>query len=176
MNARDRQQDRFEAAVKTNAADLLAYLERRIEPAADAADVLSEALLKAWKKRASLPAADDALRPWLFAFARNTLLNAKRAARRRTAATNDLRNFLAQSRSGVKPSTEEALEIRMAVATLPTDLTELVELVHWEGLSITEAAQVLAVSASTARSRYATAKRMLREHLHEHANEGTSSR
>ncbi|WP_169053995.1 RNA polymerase sigma factor [Agromyces sp. H66] len=162
MSARDRAQDRrFETAVRQNVSDILAYLERRIDPAADAADILSDALFTAWKKRADMPFDDAALRPWLFAFARNTLLNARRAARRRTAATNELRNFLTQSQSGTKPSTEGAVEIRMAVAKLPDDHRELIELVHWEGLSVAEAANVLDIPPSTARSRYATAKRLL---------------
>jgi len=46
-------------------------------------------------------------------------------------------------------------------------LKELVTLVHWEGLSIIDAGKVCGVSASTARSRYARARFLLRESLAE---------
>jgi RNA polymerase sigma-70 factor (ECF subfamily) len=38
-------------------------------------------------------------------------------------------------------------------------------LVHWDGMSIAEAAEILAINPSTARSRYAQAKESLRTKL-----------
>jgi RNA polymerase sigma-70 factor (ECF subfamily) len=156
---------RLEAAIRANAVDLLAYLERRIDPPADAADALGDALLQAWRRRGSMPYDDDALRPWLFAFARNTLLNARKASRRRTAGTTALREFLAASHSAPVDKIVENLAVRAAVSALAADLRELVLLVHWEGLSINEAALVLDIPPSTARSRYAVAKSKLRDEL-----------
>ena len=143
--------------------DLLAYLERRVDDRADAAEYLNDALLAAWKKRRHIPI--DYERPWLFVFTRNTLLNARRANRRRSAATDQLRNALARDSGHESISTPEIVEIRTAVAVLPDELRELVELVHWEGLTIVDSARVLGVHPSTARSRYATAKQLLRRQL-----------
>ena len=155
---------RLEKAIRANTEDLLRYLRRRLASPEDGADVLSESLAIAWRKRAALPK-DDGCRPWLFTVARNTLLNARRSSRRRTAATNALRTHLdiIQQMTGV-PS-EEALDVRAAVARLPKDQRELVELVHWDGLTIAEAAAVVGIPASTARSRYASARTLLRVEL-----------
>ncbi|WEO76130.1 sigma-70 family RNA polymerase sigma factor [Cryobacterium sp. SO2] len=152
--------DRLEALIRANASDLLAYLERRIDPRADAADVLSETFIVAWRKARTAPTDEIGGRMWLFAIARNLLLNARRSTRRRLAATDRLRHELDHPPA---PTDDlETLAVRDAVAQLPAALRELVELVHWEGFSIVEAAQVSGVSASTARSRYASAKGRLR--------------
>src|SRR5680860_1919133 len=93
---------------------------------------------------------------WLFTIARNLLLNARRATRRRRSATDRLRRELEQSRAGT--DTADTLAVRDAVKQLPADLRELVELVRWDGFSLVEAARITGITASTARSRYAAAK------------------
>jgi RNA polymerase sigma-70 factor, ECF subfamily len=40
-------------------------------------------------------------------------------------------------------------------------------LIHWDGFTIVEAAELLGLNASTARSRYAAARQILREALTE---------
>ena len=132
-------------------------------PRADAADVLSETFIVAWNKFGKAPSDETAGRMWLFTIARNLLLNARRTTRRRLAATDRLRWELEQSPAA--PGVFEALAVRDAVQQLPVDLRELVELVHWDGFSLVEAAQVIGIAASTARSRYASAKGRLRTAL-----------
>ncbi|KQP01871.1 RNA polymerase sigma factor [Leifsonia sp. Leaf264] len=160
---RAEREDRLEAVIRATASDLLAYLERRIDPRADAADVLSEALIVAWKKASRLPSDDVAARMWLFAITRNTLLNARRATSRRNDATSRLRVELSLVSAADDP--DNVLAVRDAVNNLPLEMRELVELVHWEGFSIAEAASITSVSPSTARSRYSAAKAKLRRAL-----------
>lgn len=150
----------MEALIRANASDLLAYLERRVDPRADAADVLSDAFIVAWKKSGTAPVGETDGRMWLFTIARNTLLNARRSSKRRLGATERLRQELQQP--SVAPDDLDVLAVREAVMRLPDDLRELVTLVHWEGFSLAEAAQITGVSASTARSRHAAAKARLR--------------
>lgn len=157
------QENRLEALIRANASDLLAFLERRTDPRADAADVLSETFIVAWKKASKAPSDEVGGRMWLFAIARNLLLNTHRSTRRRQAVTNRLREEL--ERSPADTDSLEALAVQDAVKQLPPPLCELVELVHWEGFSLVEAAQITGISASTARSRYASAKQRLRAAL-----------
>jgi RNA polymerase sigma-70 factor (ECF subfamily) len=152
----------LEGLIRANASDLLAYLERRVDPRADAADVLSEALIIAWKKARSAPSTEIGGRMWLFTIARNTLLNARRATRRRLAATDRLRHELEQFNTVFEHDSTATIDVRGAVTQLPREQRELVELVHWDGFSIVDAAQIMGISESTARSRYATAKGRLR--------------
>jgi DNA-directed RNA polymerase specialized sigma24 family protein len=53
------------------------------------------------------------------------------------------------------------------IGRLSPDLAELIRLVHWDGLSLVAAAEMLGISASTARGRYARAKRQLHAALQE---------
>jgi RNA polymerase sigma factor (sigma-70 family) len=61
----------------------------------------------------------------------------------------------------VASPSDENLDVRAALDKLDADLSELVRLLHWDGFTISEAARILDVPASTARSRYQKAKREL---------------
>ena len=154
------QESHLETLIRANASDLLAYLERRADPRADAADILSETFIVAWQKAGKVPADAVAGRMWLFVIARNVLLNTHRSTRRRLAVTNRLRAELEQAPADTDDL--DTLAVREAVTQLPPVLGELVGLVHWEGFTLVEAAHLTGVSASTARSRYASAKQRLR--------------
>jgi RNA polymerase sigma-70 factor (ECF subfamily) len=153
------------AALRTNQADIFAYLVRRVNNREDAADLFGDTYLIAWRKRRSMPTEPDAARKWLFVVARNTLLNHYRANRRRRGLTDSLRGELLRLDSLGEPLTDEQLDVRRAIESLDHRLAELVRLVHWDGWSIADAADVMGISASTARSRYATARARLQQLL-----------
>jgi RNA polymerase sigma-70 factor (ECF subfamily) len=60
---------------------------------------------------------------------------------------------------------DDADDVRVAVAGLPERLAELIRLVHWDGFSIEQAAQHMGINPSTARSRHARAKDLIRQQL-----------
>lgn len=161
--------ERVETVLRENAADLLAYLERRVEPREDAADLLAETMIVAWRRVADIPADDEDARRWLFGVARATLLNADRGTRRRMRLVNRLR---AQITGGASPPADEGAEVRDAIARLEPDLAELVRLVHWDGFTLADAAGVVGIPASTARGRYQRAKEQLRAALGAEATAG----
>src|SRR6478609_6644829 len=66
------------------------------------------------------------------------------------------------SRGGASPTADEGADVRDAIARLDPDLAELVRLVHWERLTLVQAAELLGIPDSTARGRYARAKEELR--------------
>ena len=152
------------SAMHQVAPDLLAYFERRLACREDAADSLAETLLQAWRRVDRLPDDPTEVRMWLFAIAHKVLANQQRADRRRQALAERLRTHLARVQVD-EPDPADRQAVRDAILRLPPDLRELVTLVHWDGLTLTEAAQVLALNPSTARSRYATARRTLRDTL-----------
>ncbi|QYM63676.1 MULTISPECIES: RNA polymerase sigma factor [unclassified Microbacterium] len=128
--------------------DLLAYFERRTA-SADAADLLSETILTAWRRIDDLPKDDIEARMWLFGVARRILANAERASVRRWKLAERLRSHLA-----THPQTHDdaqASDVRDAVRRLPDDLRDLIGLVHWEGFTLEEAARIIGIPASTAR-------------------------
>ena len=100
---------------------------------------------------------------WLFGIARKTLLNHARGERRRWALADRIRGN--STTDIVAPPADQGTEIRDAIARLDLDHRELIELVHWERLTIAQAAELLGIPDSTARTRYARAKEQLRAAL-----------
>ena len=148
-------------ALSLSSTSLLAYFQRRLG-AQDAADALAEVMVTAWRRADVLPVDDEEARMWLFVVARNVLSNIERGERRRWRLANRLRSTLVAEDA---PSADAGAEVRDAISRLEPALAELVRLIHWDGFSVADAAQVLDISASTARSRYQRAKRDLLESL-----------
>ncbi|MFF2272100.1 RNA polymerase sigma factor [Agromyces sp. NPDC058136] len=168
MRGRDgsARREQVERAYEANAADLLGYFGRRVRIRADAADLLSETFVVAWRRSDRMPLEPVEARMWLFGVARRVLANDVRRRTRQSALAAKLRAHLE-----VLPSEEVdpgALDIRAALDALPDHQSELVRLVLWDGFTLPEAAQVLGISESTARGRYQRARLRLRELLEEH--------
>lgn len=153
---------RLTAVVEANASDLLAYLARRVGPD-DAPDLLGETMVVAWRRVRDLPPEAEHARMWLFGIARGTLLNHARGQRRRWALADRIRLEPTADRSG--PSADAGAEVRDAIARLDSEQAELVRLVHWDGFTLAEAAELLGIPASTARGRHQRAKDELRAAL-----------
>ncbi|MCU1439093.1 MAG: polymerase sigma factor [Rhodoglobus sp.] len=151
----------FEQTVRDNEADVLRYLQRRLQNDADAAEAFGETLLTAWRLKRKIPKDAVESRMWLFTVARNVLLNSRRSLARRSAAVQRLVEEMGTS---VASDAEDdlALAVRGAIAALPDDLAELIKLTYWEGFASHEAALILGIPASTARSRLSKARESLR--------------
>ncbi|WP_136709942.1 sigma-70 family RNA polymerase sigma factor [Agromyces sp. H66] len=147
------------------AADLLRYFVRRTEQPADAADLLGEVFLVAWRRIRHIPADDDEARLWIYGVAHRVHLNWLRGRRRAIRLAEPLRAELL--RSAALSSRDEDLEVHQAVASLPPDQRELIRLVYWDGFPVPVAAGVLRIPTSTARGRLERAKRRLRSQLEE---------
>lgn len=157
-----REDTRLTAALGAASADLLAYLQRRVG-LDDAPDLLGETMVVAWRRVRELPTEPERARMWLFGIARKTLLNHARGVRRQWALADRIRGHAGTD--AASPAADDGAEVRDAIARLDPELGELVRLVHWERLSLVDAAEVLGIPASTARGRYARAKVELRATL-----------
>jgi RNA polymerase sigma-70 factor (ECF subfamily) len=149
-------------ALEQTADDLLRYFERRVQVPADAADLLNDTMLHAWRRADSCPEGTQRQRMWLFTIAANMLSNHRRSSFRRLRLSNRLREHFAPE---PVPDHAESSAVRDAVRRLHDSHRELVMLIHWDGFTVTEAAELLGLNASTARSRYAAARGSLREAL-----------
>jgi RNA polymerase sigma-70 factor (ECF subfamily) len=148
-------EERFHAIYRRHHTAVVAYARRRV--AADAVeDVVAETFLVCWRKLDRVP--DEPL-PWLYAVARKMLANQRRAAAR-------------QPRQAVGTISEEAVlfeddpALGRAFSQLSERDQEVLRLVAWEGLALSEAATVLGCSAIASRVRFHRAKRRLAERLH----------
>lgn len=156
-----RDEQRLTTALADNADDLLAYLQRRVGPD-DAPDLLGETMVVAWRRVDDLPDDPERARMWLFGIARGTLQNHARGERRRWALADRIRHTTTDAAA---PPADAGVEVRDAIDRLGPDAAELVRLVHWERLSLVQAAELLRIPDSTARTRYARAKEELRAAL-----------
>lgn len=158
----DRREQALTSALVDATPALLGYFQRRVG-FNDAPDLLGETMVIAWRRVDDAPTRAEEARMWLFGIARGALLNYSRGERRRWALIDRLRGALPVR--GAQPGADEGLDARDAIARLPAEGREVVELVHWEGLSLAQAASVIGVPASTARGRYAKAKQQLKASL-----------
>ncbi len=160
--------DRFETIYRETRQSLLAYLLRRTGSTDDAADLLSEVYLVAWRRMRHVPA-DEGARLWLFGVARRLLANQRRRAR--TAA--DL--AVALERSLVSHESQEssvqsgiaAGDVAAALRELAPADRELLMLSGWEGLAPAEIGIVVGRPAPLVRVRLHRARARLRAKLDE---------
>jgi RNA polymerase sigma-70 factor (ECF subfamily) len=151
-----------EEALSANGEDLLRYFRRRVPPE-DAGDLLADTMTTAWRRARAMPSDPQAARMWLFTVAHHCLLNHHRGERRRHRLANRLRETL--SHLPDQPSADAGYEIRDAIDRLDPHLAEIVRLVHWDGFTLQQVADLLELPASTVRNHYQRAKALLREAL-----------
>lgn len=153
--------------------DLVRFVQRRVDEAT-VDDIVAETFLVAWRRFAELPAEAADVRPWLFAVARRTLANTYRGRGR--AHDLVLRIAAQPPRDEYDDAATVAYRVDLARAFErlgPRD-QEALALVAWDGLSPSEAAQVLDISTSAFSVRLSRARRRLREHLDLRPTEGAS--
>ena len=157
-------EQRFADLYRENARGVLGYALRRSTDPDDAADVMAETFLIAWRRLAEVPP-DGEARLWLYGTARHVLANQDRGARRRDRLTERLRGELCRELPIAQPREESAF--LQALAGLREADRELLMLIGWEELTPTEAAEVLGISPFAARTRLHRARRRLRGRLAE---------
>jgi RNA polymerase sigma-70 factor (ECF subfamily) len=156
-------EDRFRRVYAVNFEALLAYAVRRVGQPEDAADVVAEVFLVAWRRHRDMPAEAEA-RLWLYGVARRVLANHHRGGARRERLGERLRQRLVGA-GATDPGSEvpERLTVRAALARLGELDREVLMLTCWEGLEPREAAAVLRVTPAAVRTRLSRARARLRE-------------
>ncbi|MEU8036295.1 sigma-70 family RNA polymerase sigma factor [Streptosporangium sp. NPDC049078] len=154
-------EERFAALFEETHQPLLAYAARRVTDPADAADVLTETFLVAWRRLEEVPEGEQA-RPWLFGVARKVLANLYRGERRRHALAEKLRSHIPE----VAPPPDTVISpVEAAMSRLGDDDQELLRLLAWEELTRDEIALALGVSRATVRVRLHRARGRLAKEL-----------
>jgi RNA polymerase sigma-70 factor (ECF subfamily) len=161
----EQREARFTQVFNETSHDLLAYAFRRTTSPENAADVLAETFLIAWRKIDSLPPGDEA-RLWLFGVARNVL---RQGASRERALDGVVRRLAQELREAVSTSApvqdESSPRLRAAVKALPERHQEVILLTAWEGLSPREIAAVTGTPVNLVRVRLHRARTRLQREL-----------
>ena len=145
--------DGFDAWVRPHLTTLHRYAARQVGPA-DADDVVQDALMRAWQRRATYDASRGGPLPWLLAIVRD------RSRRHRTRRRVDL-DLAAVG----DPATEDAradLDLERAIRRLPARQREAVDLYYYVGLDVTTVAEVMDCAPGTVRATLHQARGALR--------------
>jgi RNA polymerase sigma factor (sigma-70 family) len=162
----DERRRRFEEIYAACHDPVLGYVLRRTGNGHDAADVLAETFLTAWRRLDDVPGGEST-RPWLYGVARRVLANHHRGERRRMALGDRLRAELAD----VTLTTGHHGDldaIADAFRGLPEHERELLSLVAWEGLDTGQIATALGCSRNAVRIRLHRARRRFAAALGRH--------
>ncbi|SNR92004.1 RNA polymerase sigma-70 factor, ECF subfamily [Streptosporangium subroseum] len=148
---------RFEAVYRRTYEQILGYAVRRCSSPEDAADVVAETYVIAWRRITELPDGEVG-KLWLYGVARRVLANHRRSERRRltrhTELTDEIEHlYTAPSHHGEQHGVDEAMDM------LADGDRELLALTLWEGLDPGEIATVLDCSRNAARIRLHRARK-----------------
>lgn len=127
----------------------------------DAEDLVNEALLRAYEKRASFRA-DKTLRVWLLSILHNCFVDGTRRERGERAK---LAEAAAMTETHTPPPQEHAVrlaQIRESFMALPEEQRTALHLIAIEGLSYQDAAATLGIPTGTLMSRLGRARAALR--------------
>lgn len=153
---------RLRSAFDRHSSSILGYAIRRTRSSQDAADVLAETMVVAWRRVEEMPEEPETIL-WLYGIARNVQLNLARGELRRNRLSMKMSHLLDEA---VPPADEIQLEnatdVRRALQSLSENEREVLVLAAVEGLSPSEIASLLDMNASTVRTHLHRARESMR--------------
>ncbi|MFF1354447.1 sigma-70 family RNA polymerase sigma factor [Streptomyces sp. NPDC058297] len=157
------------AAYSEYGGELLGFARNALGDAQLAEEVVQEVFLRAWRSSESFDARRGSLRTWLYAIARNAIVDARRYRAARPAPAGQGEAESAGESADVDPYDQllARIEMREALDRLPSRHREAVVEVYFLGRTCAELAEELGIPASSARSRLYHGIRALRGILDE---------
>lgn len=158
---------RFEQILRRHEEEIYRFARRMTGNTEDAADVLQETFLRAFRAFAGLPREANH-RAWLYRIAGRTALNLARANRTREALPLQALGDLPEHRDDVESTVESrrlARSLAQTVRALPGRQRIALVLRKYEGLPYDEVAAALGCSADTARAHVYQAMTKIRRDL-----------
>ncbi len=164
--------DLVQQAIDTYGGRLYGFACHALGDRAAAEEVVQDTFVRAWQHADRFDPSRGDLETWLFAIARNLIIDRHRRATRRPVEV-DLGDAAGGPEAGgdtTAEAVERALqtwEVADALADLSAAHREAIVLTHFGGRSVAEAAAVLGVPAGTVKSRIFYGLRHLRAALEE---------
>lgn len=148
--------ERFRAIYEENYRRLVGYALRRTSNNDEAADVVAEAFLIAWRNLERVPQ-DETARLWLYATARRVLANQRRSQQRRERLAERIAFEI--DATPRPPAEGDLATVAEALGSLSDEERSLLGMVGWEGLHPAEIAEILGCSVGAVRLRTFRARR-----------------
>ncbi len=148
----DRDRVAFELLYKRYVRSVFGLALRRLRDRQRAEDAVQETFTAVWRSAGSYRPERGPAAPWLYAIARNAIVDRMRARHEPPAEVPDL--------ASAEPEPSERAEssfvswrVHRALEELPDKEREVVELAYWSGLSQSEVAEFLHIPLGTVKTR-----------------------
>jgi len=140
----------------------------------EAEDVVHDVFMQAWSKAHTYDPERGSVRGWLLLRARSRLLDRLRSAPRRREVLVD-KDVDAKAEPNMQAPTvvrlnTERVHLQQALAALSRDQLHAIDCVYFQAMTLSEAADVLAVPIGTVKSRLHHARTTLRQALQRQAS------
>jgi RNA polymerase sigma factor (sigma-70 family) len=145
---------RFEILYAETRLSLLGYFLRRVDSAPDAADLLAETYLIAWRKFDSIPT-DETARLWLYGVARRVASHHRRHEKVAQGLAETLRANLSRDAAEIRTDSDMPISdvICASLDRLKSSDREIIELSAWEQLTPIEIANIVGMKPGAVRVR-----------------------
>ncbi|MFJ7243631.1 sigma-70 family RNA polymerase sigma factor [Kitasatospora sp. NPDC098652] len=153
--------------------ELLGFAHSALGDRQLAEEVVQEVFLRAWRASGSFDSGRGSLRTWLYAIARNAIVDARRRRAIRPPAARAQEEGRAEGRESADADADPydqllaRIELREALDRLRPEYRDVVIEVYFLGRSCVDVAGELGIPASSARSRLYRGIRALRDILDE---------
>lgn len=155
----------FRQLVNTHISAMLGIARRMLGDAAEAEDVVQEAMLRLWRNAASLELGPGGVKPWLRRVVSNLAIDRIRSSRNLNVVADVPEQATAPEQSAGMETRDMARRVQQALAKLPERQRLALVLFHFEGLSQIEVGESLGVSDEAVESLLARARRSLKAEL-----------
>jgi RNA polymerase sigma-70 factor, ECF subfamily len=144
---------------------LMALAVRILGDRCQAEDLLHDVVLEAWHRARDFDPARGTVRAWLVTRMRSRALDRRASATRQARLHEQAASDVAPGGTDGDAARPDRDRIRQHLAGLPPELTAVVALAYFDGLSFSDMARQLALPIGTVKSRMARALHLLRERL-----------
>lgn len=143
------------------------FVANAVADVADAEDLVQEVFTRAWRSSSRYEPDRASVRTWLFAIARNVVLDAHRSRSRRPRVTGEPRDGEGPVGAGPEEAVLERVRLTEALARLSPEHRAVVVAVHLEGRTYAEVSAATGTPVSTVRTRMFYGLRAMRSVLDE---------
>lgn len=155
------------ALYRTYGGELYGFAVRRLRDPGLAEELVQDVFTRAWRNADQFSPERGSVRTWLYAIARNAVRDLERRRGRRPSVASP--EDAAESADPAEPI-ETALfryQIQLALSRLTFEHRQVIELVHFRGLTLAEVAELTGLALGTVKSRLYYACQNLRLALEE---------
>jgi len=148
----ERDREAFELLYQRYVRSVMGIALRRLRDRGRAEDAVQETFASVWRSAASYRPERGPAAPWLYAVARNAIVDRLRARTEQAAEAPDT----ASSEAGPLERAESSYvswRVHRALEELPEKEREVLELAYWSGLSQSEVADYLHIPLGTVKTR-----------------------